>query len=64
MPDSLKAYYPDGEVCQAYYPDYDLDWVVLTDASMSGCGGVLVQLRPNPAGTFVHEPIGVLQPKV
>ena len=33
--------------CAVYFPDYTLDWIVRTDASELGIGGVLVQLKNN-----------------
>jgi hypothetical protein len=47
-----------------FYPDYDLDWILRTDASENGCGGVLIQLRPDPAtGIVKREPIAFISHK-
>jgi hypothetical protein len=29
-----------------YYPDYELDWILRTDASVLGVGAVLYQVKP------------------
>ena len=35
-----------------YFPNYELDFVLRTDASLIGCGGLLVQRKPLPDGLF------------
>jgi hypothetical protein len=49
------------EAVALFYPDYNLTWVLRTDASEHGVGWVLLQLRPTLAKQdipeFVHEPI-------
>ena len=40
-----------------YFPDYQLPWVIRTDASEVAVGAVLFQERTLPDGTIRHEPI-------
>ncbi len=48
-----------------YYPRYDLDWVMRTDASTLGVGAVLFQILPtdNPDEECVFQPIGFASQK-
>ena len=41
-----------------FYPDYSLEWILRTDASIFGVGAVLLQVRDG-----VHEPIGFASQK-
>ena len=41
------------------YPDFQLEWVLLTDASDIACGWILFQLRLMEDGTVQTEPISV-----
>jgi hypothetical protein len=46
-----------------YYPDYSLDWILRTDASLLGVGAVLLQQRVGTDGSVVLEPIELLSAK-
>lgn len=46
--------------CKIYYPDYSLDWIVRTDASDVGCGGMLIQLFIRPDGTVEEQIIALV----
>ena len=41
------------------YPDFTLEWILFVDASDVACGWVLVQLRPQPNGSFITEPLAI-----
>ena len=41
------------------YPDFMLEWILFVDASDVACGWVLVQLRPQPNGSFNTEPLAI-----
>ena len=41
------------------FPDFDLEWIFLPDASEFACGWIILQLRPMPDGTLRPEPISV-----
>ena len=40
-----------------YYPNYELEWIVQTDASEYGVGGVLMQVYIRPDGTKEKQPL-------
>ena len=40
-----------------HFPDYDLPWILRTDASELGCGAVLLQVRTKDDGTQALEPL-------
>ena len=46
-----------------YFPDYSLRWLVRTDASLFGVGGVLLQIYINADGTEVLQPIAFVSKK-
>jgi hypothetical protein len=47
-----------------HYPNYELDWIVRTDASLFGIGGVLLQVyRPEDATEPVYQPVGFFSEK-
>ena len=48
---------------KVYYPDYSLNWVLRTDASEFGVGGVLFQVLPAADGTEEFQPIAFLSKK-
>ena len=48
-----------GNAMDIIYPDFSLEWVLLTDASDLACGWILFQLRPMPDGSISTEPISV-----
>ena len=52
-----------AENYKLFYPDHSLEWVLRTDASRVGCGGVLYQIRQQE-GKPVHEPIAILTRKM
>jgi len=61
-----KAYKPAFEAFKTalidavaiYYPDYELDWILRTDASMFGIGAVLLQIfHPSDGGDPIYQPI-------
>ncbi len=46
-----------------HYPDYNLNWILRTDASTTGCGVVLYQEYVAPGGIFQEQVIAVLSHK-
>lgn len=47
-----------------FYPDYSLDWILRTDASLHGVGAVLIQVyRATPESEPVYQPIGFASKK-
>ena len=46
-----------------FYPDYDLVWVLRTDACDYGVGGVLIQRKPREDGTFEEQVIATVSKK-
>jgi hypothetical protein len=47
-----------------YYPDYNLDWILRTDASNYGIGAVLLQVYIRPeTSTEIMQPIGFFSEK-
>ena len=46
-----------------HYPDHSKDWVLMTDGSLTGIGGVLIQLQRNPDGSVEEQIIEVSHPK-
>eukprot|EP01039_Chlorochromonas_danica_P011569 gene11569-12955_t len=60
--DSFKSALLDAHTL--YLPDYELDWVLRTDASLVGVGAVLFQLAPQVAtDTMIYQPIGFASQK-
>jgi hypothetical protein len=52
------------DTTENFYPDYDLDWILRSDASENGCGGVLIRLRLDPVtGIVKTEPIAFISHK-
>ena len=50
--------------CELFYPDYNLDWVLRTDASELGVGAVLLQrFLPDDGGPEVMQPIAFVAKK-
>ena len=41
------------------FPDFDLEWIFLPDASEYACGWIILQLRPMPDGSIQPEPISI-----
>jgi len=67
-----KAYKPAFEAFKTalidavaiYYPDYELDWILRTDASMFGIGAALLQIfHPSDGGNPIYQPIQLLAQK-
>ena len=48
-----------AEAMDVIYPDFSLEWILLADASDIACGWILLQLRPQPDGSVLAEPISV-----
>ena len=46
-----------------HFPNYELDFVLRTDASLIGCGGLLVQRKPLPDGLFQDIVIAIVSHK-
>jgi hypothetical protein len=46
-----------SEACELFFPDYDLVWILRTDASEVGVGYVLFQVYVNDEGENVHQPL-------
>ena len=57
LKDSLQA------ASELHYPDYELPWVLRTDASELGVGAVLLQLKTLEDGTIESQPIQFLSKK-
>ncbi len=47
-----------------HYPDHTKEWVLMTDGSLTGIGGVLIQLHPNDDGSISEQIIGVASKKL
>ncbi len=47
-----------------HYPDHSKDWVLMTDGSLTGIGGVLIQLHRNLDGSVEEQIIGVTSKKL
>ena len=47
------------ECMEIIYPDFTLEWILFVDASDVACGWVLIQLRPQPNGSFITEPLAI-----
>ena len=41
------------------YPDFSLEWILMTDASDTACGWILLQMRPMDDGSVRAEPIAI-----
>jgi putative transposase len=50
------------DACSIFYPDYELDWILRTDASTVGVSAALFQLKPTTDG-FEWQPIGLASHK-
>ena len=48
---------------EIYYPDFELEWVLRTDASTLGVGGCLFQLVPQADGSVIMQPIAMIAMK-
>lgn len=46
-----------------HYPDYDLNWILRTDASVTGCGVILYQEYVAPGGIIQEQVIAILSHK-
>jgi hypothetical protein len=46
-----------------YYPDYNLNWILRTDASLTGCGVILYQEYVAPDGILQEQVIAILSHK-
>jgi hypothetical protein len=51
------------DACELFYPDYDLDWILRTDASELGVGAVLLQRKIQEDTTEVLQPIAFVAKK-
>jgi hypothetical protein len=51
------------KACALYYPDYSLEWILRTDASLVGVAAVLLMRKPNDDGTHILLPIGFASQK-
>ena len=49
--------------CELYYPDYELEWILRTDASELGVGAVLLQVKTMEDGNVVLQPIAFVAKK-
>jgi hypothetical protein len=49
--------------CELFYPDYSLQWILRTDASMLGVGAVLLQVKILEDGTTQLQPIAFIAKK-
>ena len=46
-----------------HFPDYDLEWIIRTDASIIAVAAVLFQVINNPDGTKAYQLIGCASKK-
>ena len=46
-----------GKAAELFFPDYNKQWIIRTDASQFAVGAVLFQLDVQVDGTVVHQPI-------
>ena len=46
-----------------HFPNYELDFILRTDASLIGCGGLLVQRQPLPDGLVQDIVIAIVSHK-
>jgi hypothetical protein len=51
------------DACELFYPDYSLQWILRTDASMLGVGAVLLQVKILQDGTEQLQPIAFIAKK-
>ena len=51
------------DACELFYPDYNLDWFLRTDASELGVGAVLLQKLLKEDGTEILQPIAFVAKK-
>ena len=51
------------KVTTLHYPDYQLPWILRTDASTQGVGAILFQIRKNEEGVEIPEPIATVAHK-
>ena len=51
------------DACALHYPDYDLEWILRTDASMYGVAAVLLMRRKNDDDTYTLLPIAFASSK-
>jgi exonuclease III len=51
------------QAMKLFYPDHEKDWVLRTDASSYGYGGVLYQTYVNDTGDKVYEPLKFMSKK-
>ena len=49
--------------CEIFYPDYNLEWVLRTDASELGVGGVLLQMKILESGIKQPQPVAFISKK-
>ena len=49
--------------CELFYPDYELEWSLRTDASELGVGAVLLQKKIFPSGETQLQPIAFISKK-
>jgi hypothetical protein len=50
--------------CELFYPDYSLEWILRTDASGFGVGGMLIQLYVREDGTVEQQVIAICSKKL
>jgi hypothetical protein len=50
--------------CELFYPDYSLEWILRTDASDFGVGGMFIQLFVKEDGTEEHQVIAICSKKL
>ena len=51
------------DACELFYPDYELEWILRTDASELGIGSVLLQRKVLPSGEAQLQPIAFISKK-
>ena len=51
------------DACELFYPDYNLDWFLRTDASELGVGAVLLQKLLKEDGTEILQPMAFVAKK-
>jgi hypothetical protein len=50
--------------CELFYPDYSLEWILRTDASDFGVGGMLIQLYVRTDGVVEQQVIAICSKKL
>ena len=72
QPDDWKGPYKEAyeafkqaliNACKLYFPNYELEWILRTDASIVGASAALFQVFPNNDGSVTLQPISFVSHK-